>query len=143
MAQDDKKVGYRNPPKHTQFKPGQSGNPQGRKPRFGSFEADLLEELSTEILVQDNGVARTVSKQRVIVNVLVAAAMTGNMRASAALLTIVARPSASPSEPQPEPGSSPVTDDDKNLMRRFNRRPRSHQSTAIKKSSAKEPDGEG
>ena len=32
-AADDtsrQKVGYRNPPQHTRFKPGQSGNPRGR-----------------------------------------------------------------------------------------------------------------
>lgn len=27
-------VGYKNPPKHTQFKPGQSGNPHGRSKKF-------------------------------------------------------------------------------------------------------------
>ena len=26
---DDDDVGYKRPPKHTQFQPGQSGNPQG------------------------------------------------------------------------------------------------------------------
>lgn len=29
------KVGYRCPPLHSRFKPGQSGNPKGRKPGLG------------------------------------------------------------------------------------------------------------
>ena len=30
VAPDDEPVGYRQPPKHSRFKPGQSGNPRGR-----------------------------------------------------------------------------------------------------------------
>jgi hypothetical protein len=46
---DDDRVGYCRPPKHAQFKPGQSGNPQGPRRRFpGMFVAlrDVLEEPS-------------------------------------------------------------------------------------------------
>ena len=30
MSDDDDPVGYKTPPKNTQFQPGQSGNPKGR-----------------------------------------------------------------------------------------------------------------
>ena len=39
------KVGYKHPPKHTRFKPGQSGNPRGRPKRARSLKAEFLEEL--------------------------------------------------------------------------------------------------
>ena len=85
------RVGYRKPPKNSQFKPGVSGNPEGRKPSFGNFEADLLEELGAEISIRENGAERTISKQRAIIKTLITAAIGGNMRASGALLSILAR----------------------------------------------------
>jgi hypothetical protein len=39
VADDDDAVGYGKPPKHTRFKPGQSGNPRGRKRRL-AYEED-------------------------------------------------------------------------------------------------------
>ncbi len=38
-------VGYRKPPKHTRFKPGQSGNPRGRPKGTKNLKTDLIEEL--------------------------------------------------------------------------------------------------
>ncbi|HEV3500148.1 MAG TPA: DUF5681 domain-containing protein [Bradyrhizobium sp.] len=44
---DDETVGYGRPPKHTRFKPGQSGNPGGRKPvvDFSEWENPLSKYL--------------------------------------------------------------------------------------------------
>jgi hypothetical protein len=44
---DDEPVGYGRPPKHTRFKPGQSGNPGGRKPvvDFSEWENPLRKYL--------------------------------------------------------------------------------------------------
>ena len=42
-------VGYKRPPKHTQFKPGQSGNPRGRGKNTRNFKTDLVEELREQI----------------------------------------------------------------------------------------------
>ena len=42
MSKDDKnRVGYKNPPKHTRFQKGQSGNPKGR-PKASSADLDEL-----------------------------------------------------------------------------------------------------
>jgi Family of unknown function (DUF5681) len=120
MSNDDEDVGYRKPPKHTRFKPGQSGNPQGRKPQFGSFDADLLAELNEEISVGDNGNERKMSKQRAVINALITAAIGGNVRAASAVLAICGRPSPPPAEQNPEATSEA----DDQLLANFKRRQR-------------------
>jgi Family of unknown function (DUF5681) len=131
------RVGYRKPPKHTQFKPGQSGNPGGRKPLFGNFEADLIDELATEISVRENGVERQVSKQRAVINTLVTAAISGNMRASGALLSILARALPSRTEHDSETDSDA---NDEDLLKRFDRRQR---RTGMSKPAKKPSNGGG
>jgi hypothetical protein len=135
MSQDVDRVGYGKPPKHSQFKPGQSGNPAGRKPRFGNFEADLLEELEAEISIRENGAERKISKGRAIVNTLVAEAIRGNMRAAGPLLGILARALPSPTERDPEPASEAS---DQDLLKSFNRRQR---RASTSKSAKKASDG--
>ena len=42
----DYEIGYGRPPKHTQFKKGQSGNPEGRPKGIKSLSTELDDELS-------------------------------------------------------------------------------------------------
>lgn len=44
---DDCEVGYGKPPRHSQFKPGQSGNPRGRKKGSRGLRTDLHAELAS------------------------------------------------------------------------------------------------
>jgi hypothetical protein len=138
---DDEKVGYGRPPKHSRFKPGQSGNPQGRSPQFGNFEGDLLEELNAEITIREGTIERKISKQRAIVNALVAAAIAGNMKASVALLGIFARSSAAKAEQDPEPKAD--ENDDKLLKRFKSRGRRSGSREGAKKTSHGRNENEG
>lgn len=84
-------VGYKRPPKHSQFRPGKSGNPGGRPKHARNFRSDLMEELSTPTTVTDGGQTFEVSKQRAVIKTLVAAAIAGNLRAATALLSLCAR----------------------------------------------------
>lgn len=53
---DDYEVGYRKPPRHSQFKPGQSGNPKGRPPKeTTNLLAAVKETLMTKEKVRLNG----------------------------------------------------------------------------------------
>ena len=63
MAQEYE-VGYRKPPKTTQFKAGKSGNPKGRPRGSTNLATDLSAELSEQITVREGGQARRVTKQR-------------------------------------------------------------------------------
>jgi uncharacterized protein DUF5681 len=58
MSADDPnkaKVGYGRPPVHSRFKPGQSGNPRGRKKGTLNFATDLKRTLERQITLTDPG----------------------------------------------------------------------------------------
>jgi hypothetical protein len=78
--------GHGHPPKHTQFKKGQSGNPKGRPKKVSSFKADLAAELQEKLSLTENGKERKISKQRAFCKTLVAAAIKKDIRAVNALL---------------------------------------------------------
>jgi hypothetical protein len=62
MSEDrNYEVGYCKPPKHTRFKPGQSGNPKGRKPGSKNVMTVLEETLFSPVRVRENGKIRRVS----------------------------------------------------------------------------------
>ena len=46
----DYEVGYGKPPRKSQFKPGQSGNPKGRPKGRKGFSTILVEELSEDLV---------------------------------------------------------------------------------------------
>ena len=81
MTNDDDDVGYKRPPKKTQFRPGQSGNPAGRRKYVRNFKSDLMEELREMIVIRENGRERKISKQRAFIKALVAAAIKSDVRA--------------------------------------------------------------
>ena|ERR1700733_10602391 len=84
-------VGFKRPPKNGQFRPGQSGNPHGRPAGVRNFKADLLDELREPTTIHDNGRDQQVSKQRAFIKTLVAAAIAGDMRATATLVSFCTR----------------------------------------------------
>ena len=63
-------VGYQRPPKHSQFKPGQSGNPRGRPKRPLSFAAELADGLYQVVADGD----RKLTHKQAIANTVMAAA---------------------------------------------------------------------
>lgn len=84
-------IGHGHPPKHSQFRPGQSGNPSGRPKKARSIRSDLTEELSATIRISDGKTSDEISKQRAIIKALVNAALAGNLRAVATVLDFCAK----------------------------------------------------
>jgi Family of unknown function (DUF5681) len=80
------RVGYRKPPQHSRFKPGQSGNPRG-KPLGAKNSATLLKQaLLASVRVKQNGRETKTTKLRVIVMRLVSQAVQGDYAAIRLLL---------------------------------------------------------
>jgi len=72
-------VGYKKPPKDTQWKPGQSGNPSGKKKKEESF-ADKLKKLAAkEIIVNQNGSAVAMSQEDTMLQAVFTKAMKGDL----------------------------------------------------------------
>ncbi len=79
----DYEVGYKRPPKNTQFRKGQSGNPHGRPKGARNIKTDLAEELSERIGITVQGSRREITKQRAVIKAQVAKAIKGEARAAA------------------------------------------------------------
>jgi hypothetical protein len=87
-ANEPYKVGYRRPPKHSQFIAGQSGNPKGRPPGAKNIATVLAKLLSAKISVAENGRRRRISKQEVMLTQLVNKATAGDLRSIQILLSM-------------------------------------------------------
>ena len=78
----DYKVGPGKPPKHTRFKPGQSGNPKGRPKGSQNVKTAFNKVGRKSVRVKHNGRPRKLTKQQIIVHRFTNHAMTGPERAA-------------------------------------------------------------
>jgi hypothetical protein len=84
-------VGYRRPPRHSQFRKGGSGNPNGRPRNTKNLKTDLTEELREKILVRESDRPVKISKQRAIVKTLMAKTLKGDAPAANTLMNLILR----------------------------------------------------
>ncbi len=85
---DDYEVGYKKPPRHNQFKKGQSGNPNGRPKGSRNFATDVKATLQQGVRVTEGGKPRTVSTQFATLLRLREKALSGDGRALDRLLEL-------------------------------------------------------
>jgi hypothetical protein len=77
----ESEVGYRKPPKHSQFKKGQSGNPKGRPKGSKDFVTTFMRVANERIRITQNGRTRTITKFEATMIQLTNKAASGDMRA--------------------------------------------------------------
>jgi hypothetical protein len=115
MSEQHYVVGYKKPPQHTRFKKGQSGNPRGKVEGRKNYRTEFLEELG----VSENGRARKLSKQTLVIKRMVADAVNGDARAREHLLRLIGQIDAFESGSEP---TAPCAAEDAEIMARFKAR---------------------
>jgi Family of unknown function (DUF5681) len=73
-------VGYGRPPSHTRFKPGQSGNPKGRRKNRKNLSTLLLEVLDEKLPIREGDRTKTVSKAEAMIRATVIKALKGDAK---------------------------------------------------------------
>lgn len=99
-------VGYGKPPLSTRFRPGQSGNPAGRRKGLRNLMTDVQRTLVTPVRVKEGGRMRTRSTQEGALLVLREKALQGDARALDRLLELAKlfnneTPAAAPAQALP------------------------------------------
>jgi hypothetical protein len=120
---DSAPVGYKQPPTHLQFQPGQSGNPNGRPKGTRNFKSDLRDELSETISFREGNREVSISKQRALIKRLVASAIEGDARSIATLMSFCARAFDEDNDDQQQ------APEDREIVQAFKRRGKSAATT--------------
>ncbi len=83
------KVGYCNPPEHTRFKKGQSGNPQGRPKGTLNMATVLERTLREKVVINENGKRKTITKLEAAIKQVTNKAASGELKALQLLAALV------------------------------------------------------
>jgi Family of unknown function (DUF5681) len=82
-------VGYKRPPSNTQFKPGKSGNPRGRRKRKVDMSTALNKAFNDKIVVK--GLGKTLTGMEAFVQSIVDRALRGESKAIPELMRLFAK----------------------------------------------------
>lgn len=88
---DDHKVGYKKPPKHSQFKKGKSGNPRGRLKKQQGMLEQVMRALSKKLRITVDGKTQDVSAICGIVLAMIKEALKGDVRAASQVFNLCDR----------------------------------------------------
>jgi Family of unknown function (DUF5681) len=86
-------VGYKKPPQHSQFKPGNRANPHGRRGKAGQRrESDIVYDIMQgRVDFREGGKSKRAPRIEVMIKSYGEAALRGDVRAAEALLKIRAQ----------------------------------------------------
>jgi hypothetical protein len=88
-AEDPYEVGYGRPPKSSQFQPGKSGNPKGRKRKPKSTQDQMRTILSKRITIAEGGQSKRLTLQEVMLRSIGNKAAKGDLRAANFVLNLI------------------------------------------------------
>jgi hypothetical protein len=115
------RVGYGNPPTHSRFQRGKSGNPKGRPKGTLNMSTVLERTLREKVVIAENGKQRRVTKLQAAVKQLIDKSASGELRAIQ-LLTALVRAAEERGIQQPVPDAAFDESDEKvvqEILRRF------------------------
>lgn len=108
------RVGYRNPPEHTRFKKGQSGNPKGRPRGTLNLATVLARTLREKVMINEHGQRRVVTKLEAAIKQLVNKAAAGDLAALRHLAGLV---QSAEEQAAPAPvTNAPLSEDDQKVV---------------------------
>ena len=114
-------VGYRRPPLHTRFKPGESGNRKGRPKRQRNVRTVVEETLNQRIKIREGNSTRSITKFDGVILTMTNGALKGDAKAVAALMSLLRSLGMTDEAPQVS-DTEPFTNNDEALVADFLRR---------------------
>lgn len=113
------RVGPGKPPRHTRFKPGQSGNPKGRPKGSKNLATELQQQLRKMVTITVDGKPKRMTVQEVIARRLANDSMKGTTKAIELLIKLA---SAKPDEGAAKDAAKETELPDKDALRRIHKR---------------------
>jgi len=89
--ENEYEVGFRKPPEQYQFKPGRSGNPNGRPKKTKDMEKLLEAELNKTLKMTENGQIKTVTVREAFVKSVINAGLRGDRDARRMVFAHIAK----------------------------------------------------
>jgi hypothetical protein len=85
------KVGYKRPPVHSRFKPGQSGNPKGRPPGSANAKTTVQRVMNERVSVRRGQKTSSVTTLEAMVQAHAVKAMKGDPRSANMVINVMSR----------------------------------------------------
>jgi hypothetical protein len=118
----DYEVGYGKPPRHTRFKRGRSGNPNGRPSGKKNLSTVLDDALAEPVIaVVGNGRGKKITKFEAAITQLVNQAASGNLKATQQVMALRLRDAEGRADTDPADPAA-VTEADHQIIQRIQAR---------------------
>lgn len=112
----DFEVGYKKPPRHSRFRKGQSGNPNGRPKGTRNLRTLAEKELNQRIVIREGGIERRISKGEALVKAQYNKAIKGDTRAAGFVHQVL---SAAKGIPEQDATDVPLTPEEEEILQRL------------------------